>query len=497
MSGEDKKNSNTNSNTRKGSSENQTSEALTSEDLTIDVAVIGSGPGGYSAAFRAADLGKSVALIEKSSYLGGVCLNVGCIPSKTLLHAAEVIEESQDIASAGIVFQPPKIDTEKLREHKDGIVKKLRQGVEGLSKARKVQVLQGEAAFLDASTLIVSGAEGSRKVHFTDAVIAAGSEPVRLPGLSYDDPRVWTSTEALELSEIPEHLAIIGGGIIGLEMAMVYHALGSRITIIEMLDQIIPQADADVIRPLQKRLKKISEGVYTKTKVTGIDQDKKRLVISLEGKKAPESIEADAVLTAVGRRVSGKALDLDTAGVEVDERGIVQVNAKMQTNVPHIYAVGDITGNPMLAHRASYQGKIASEVIAGLPSAYSVMSVPSIAYTHPEVAWIGMTEKEAKEQDIPFNKGSFPWQASGRALSGGKTNGVTKALFHKETGRLIGAGMTGANAGELLAEAVLALEMGATAEDIAKTMHAHPTLSETFGLTAEIVEGSVTETLNR
>jgi len=483
-------------------------ETKKQKKIQADIAVIGAGPGGYSAAFRAADLGKSVVLIEKNAYLGGVCLNIGCIPSKTLLHAAEVIETSQQAAAAGIHFQPPKIDLDELRKHKNEIVGKLQQGVNSLADGRKVQVVQGTAEFIDSTHLLVTSGnsggnstekntDGKTRIEAEQIIIASGSEPVKLPDFPYDDPRVWTSTEALELNSIPDHLMIVGGGIIGLEMASIYHALGSSISIVEMTDQLIPPADADLVRPLQKKLKKIAEGIYTSTKVTGVESGKKKLALYLDGKKAPEKIEGDAVLIAVGRRANSGNLGLEKAGIEADERGIIPVNARQQTNVPNIYAVGDVTGGPMLAHRGSYQGKIAAEAAAGRASAYSVMSVPSIAYTHPEVAWVGLTEKEAKQQGISYQKGVFPWQASGRALSSDATDGMTKVLFDEESGRLIGAGITGLNAGELLAEAVLALEMGSTAEDIALTMHAHPTLSETFGLAAEIVDGSITEMMNK
>lgn len=460
-----------------------------SDTMKREIVVLGGGPGGYAAAFRAADLGKQVLMIEQEKQIGGVCLHVGCIPSKTLLHAAQVIRDAREISSYGISFGEPKIDIKKLAGKKQDVVSKLASGVTGLAKARKVEVLHGRGVFEDANTLKV----GEQLVEFDQCIIAVGSSPIVLPFLPKDDPRIWDSTDALEVKEIPSRLTVLGGGIIGLEMAEVYHRLGSKVTVVEMADQIIPGADSDLVRPLYKLISDEYEGVYLNTTVTGVKAGKKGLAVTLESKDAPGTLEADVLLSAVGRKSNGGSLNLDAAGVKVNESGIIEVDEFLRTNVEHIYAVGDVTGPPMLAHRALYQGRIAAEVIAGEPSAYTPMTVPSVAYTHPEVAWMGLTEKQAKKDSVPYTKGTVPWQASGRALSAGMSQGVTKVLFHKESGRIIGAGITGENAGELLAEAVLALEMGADAEDIALTMHAHPTLSETFLLAAEQVHGSVTD----
>lgn len=461
------------------------------EVIKREVVVLGGGPGGYAAAFRAADLGRDVLIVEKQPKIGGVCLHVGCIPSKTLLHAAQVIRDAREIASYGITFNTPDIDIKKLAGKKQEIVDKLASGVASLAEARKVEVLQGRGVFLDEHTLQV----GKQQVSFDHCIIATGSSPITLPFLPKDDPRIWDSTDALEVREIPPRMTILGGGIIGLEMAEVYHRLGSKVTVVEMADQIIPGADSDLVRPLYKQISRDYEGVYLKTTVTAVKSGKKGLSISLEGKNAPETLEADVLLAAVGRRSSSDGLGLEAAGVQADPSGVIKVDEFQRTSVSHIYAVGDVTGPPMLAHRALYQGRIASEVISGMSSAYAAMTVPSVAYTHPEVAWMGMTEQEAQQQSVPYTKGTVPWQASGRALSAGISQGVTKVLFHKETGRIIGAGITGDHAGELLAEAVMALEMGADAEDIALTIHAHPTLSETFLLAAEQVHGSVTDML--
>lgn len=458
--------------------------------IKTEVAVLGGGPGGYTAAFRAADLGKQVVIIERNPSIGGVCLHWGCIPSKHLLHAAEVIQEARAAESSGIRFGEPQIDLEKLRASKDRVVSTLAKGAEGLAKARNVRVISGEGKFLDSRTLQLSTGE---QVRFEYCIIASGSRPVELPMIPRDDPRVWDSTDALELKSIPKHLVILGGGIIGLEMAEVYHALGSKITVVEMTDQIIPAADADLVKPLMKEMKARYEGIYLGTKVTEVKPLKQKLKVMLEGGKAPEYLEADALLVSVGRRANGDLLDLERAGLEHDRQGVITVDDFLRTDVKHIFAVGDVTGAPMLAHRAAYQGRVAAEVIAGLPTSYAPMTIPSVAYTHPEAAWMGLTEKEAKQQGIAYTKGTVPWQASGRALSAGKQNGVTKVLFDKKTGRIIGAGIAGYQAGELLAEAVLAMEMGADAEDISLTVHAHPTLSETLKLAAEQVHGSATD----
>ncbi|MFA5447843.1 MAG: dihydrolipoyl dehydrogenase [Sphaerochaeta sp.] len=458
--------------------------------LEKDLVVLGGGPGGYTAAFRAADLGRSVTIIEKESVLGGVCLNEGCIPSKTLLHYAEVLDEVAKISPLGLEFSAPILDLEKIRSHKQSVVSKLNDGIAGLAKARKVEVIEGTATLKSATELLV----GDTVITFKDLIISAGSRPVQIPNIPYDDERVWDSTDALKLTHVPDHLAIIGGGIIGLEMASIYHALGSTISIIEMADSIIPPADRDLKAPLLKEIKSKYSAILTKTKVERVEASAKKLTLHLDN---GEKIDADAVLVAVGRRSNADTLDLGKASIAVDERSFIVVDEQLKTNVPHIYAIGDITGDPMLAHRAAHQGKVAAEVACGQKSAFTPLTIPSVAYTQPEVAWVGLTENEAKEQGIEYVKGSFPWQASSRAMSALGTNGVSKALFDKETKRLIGAGICGKGAGELIAEALLGLEMGAVSEDIALTVHAHPTLSETFAIAAELVEKRATDTLNR
>jgi dihydrolipoamide dehydrogenase len=459
----------------------------------FDVVVLGGGPGGYTAAFRAADLGLSVCLIEKQERLGGVCLNVGCIPSKTLLHAAAVVEEAAEVADFGVSFDQPKIDIKQLLAKKNSVIEKLTSGLAGLCKARKITRLDGKGVFKDAETLTVTGVDGQTDVKFKNVIIATGSYPFMLPGVPAD-PRIWDSTAALNLTFIPKRFLIIGGGIIGLEMAQIYSALGSEITIVEMLDHIIPPADKDLIQPLFTKLKKKYQ-ILTKTKVTEIIPTESSIQISFEGAKAPENAEYDAILVAVGRRPNSADMGFDTVGLTVSERGFVEVNERQETNLAHFYAIGDVVGEPMLAHKATHQGKVAAEIIAGHNAAFTPMTIPSVAYTSPEVAWMGMTEKEAKARKIAYEKGKFPWGACGRALSAGAEAGVTKVLFDKESGRIIGAGICGLNAGELIHEAVLALEMGANAEDISQTVHAHPTLAETFAFAAEIVDGSITDVL--
>jgi dihydrolipoamide dehydrogenase len=464
-----------------------------SETKTYDVVVLGGGPGGYTAAFRAADLGLSVCLIDKEERLGGVCLNVGCIPSKTLLHAATVIEEAAEIAEFGVDFGAPKIDIKRVLAKKNAVIEQLTTGLDGLCKARKITRLTGKGVFKNTTTLAVTGPEGEREVKCANVIIATGSYPFMLPDIP-PDPRIWDSTAALLLQTIPKRFLIIGGGIIGLEMAQIYSALGSEITIVEMLDQIIPSADKDLVQPLFLKLKK-KYTILTRTRVTAVAPAESGIQVSFSGKNAPESGEFDAVLVAVGRKPNSQGMGFDQIGLKIDERGFVQVNDRQESNVPHIYGIGDVVGEPMLAHKATHEGKVAAEVIAGHKAAFSPMTIPSVAYTNPEVAWMGLTEKEAKEQNIEFDKGKFPWGASGRALSAGAASGVTKALFDKKTGRIVGAGICGQNAGELIHEAILALEMGANAEDISLTVHAHPTLSETFAFAAEIVDGSITDVL--
>jgi dihydrolipoamide dehydrogenase len=464
-----------------------------SEIMTFDVVVLGGGPGGYTAAFRAADLGLSVCLVEKQERLGGVCLNVGCIPSKTLLHAATVIEEAMDIAEFGVDFAPPNIDITRILAKKNAVINQLTSGLDGLCKARKITRLTGKGVFKDSKNLVVTGPDGEQQVQFASVIIATGSHPFILPNIP-EDPRIWDSTAALELQTVPKRFLIIGGGIIGLEMAQIYSALGSEITVVEMLDQIIPPADKDLVQPLFLKLKK-KYTILTKTKVTAITPGESGIQVSLEGKNVPENTEFDVVLVAVGRKPNNFGMGFDEIGLKLDERGFLQVNERQETNVPHIYGIGDVVGEPMLAHKATHEGKVAAEVIAGHPASFTPMTIPSVAYTNPEVAWMGLTEKEAKAKKIDFSKGKFPWGASGRALSSGASSGVTKVLFDKRSGRIIGAGICGQNAGELIHEAVLALEMGANAEDISLTVHAHPTLAETFAFAAEIVDGSITDVL--
>ncbi|HKL57658.1 MAG TPA: dihydrolipoyl dehydrogenase [Sphaerochaeta sp.] len=467
------------------------------QEKKTDLVVLGGGPGGYSAAFRAADLGRKVTLIEKDVVLGGVCLNVGCIPSKTLLHMAEVIEDAEKLAPLGVTFGKPSFDLEKIRAHKDSVVSTLTSGLDSLVKARKVERIVGVGTFISDKQLLVKGDKEEFKITFEDLIIAVGSRSVQIPGIPYEDERIWDSTKALELTHIPKRLAIIGGGIIGLEVATMYHALGSKVTIIEMMDSLIPPADRDLKQPLVRKLKKQYEAIYTSTKVERVEAKKNSLTLHLKGDKAPETIEADAVLVAVGRKANSDGIALENTTIKKTDRGFILVDQKMRTNVEHIFAIGDVVGEPMLAHKSSHQGKVAAEVASGLPSAFTPMAIPSVAYTNPEVAWIGLTETEAKEKGIAFKKGSFPWMANGRALSAVASEGVSKALFDEKTGRLLGAGICGKNAGELISEAMVALEMGANAQDIALTIHPHPTLSETFALSAELAEGIATDTLNR
>ena len=462
-------------------------------DFHAEVMVLGSGPGGYTAAFRAADLGKKVVLIERYADLGGVCLNVGCIPSKALLHAARVVSEAEEMSHFGVKFEKPKIELDALRTWKQNVVAKGTKGLAGLARQRKVQVVTGVARFTSPHMVEVDTAAGKKTVSFDFCIIAAGSQAARIPGFPYDDERLMDSTSALELKDIPAKLLVIGGGIIGLEMATVYDALGSRITVVELLDGLIPGADRDIIRPLHKRIEKRYEGIYLKTKVTGIEATKQGLKVKFEGENAPQPQLYDRVLLSVGRRPNGKAINAEAAGVMVNERGYIPVDRQMRTNVPHIYAIGDIVGEPMLAHKASYEGKLAAEVIAGHKAAFDARTIPSVAYTDPEVAWMGLTETMAKAQGIEIEKAVFPWAASGRARATARDEGSTKLIFDKSTRRLLGAAIVGPNAGELIAETVLALELGADAEDIGLTIHAHPTLSETVFFAAEIAEGSITD----
>jgi dihydrolipoamide dehydrogenase len=463
-------------------------------DLQAEVVVLGAGPGGYTAAFRAADLGKKTLLIERHSALGGVCLNVGCIPSKTLLHAAEVINEAAEMERMGIRFGSPEIDLDKLRGGKEKVVKRLTQGLAALAKQRGVQVVQGWGTFESPNRIGVETGKGRVSIQFDNAIIACGSRPVEIPGFPNGDPRLIDSTGALALAEIPARMLVVGGGIIGLEMATVYSALGSSIDVVELQDSLIPGCDADLVRPLKKRLDKKLNQIMLATRVTEIKAQKNGLKVSFEGKNAPDTSRMyDRVLVAVGRIPNGKKIGAERAGIQVDERGFIPVDAHMRTNVPGIYAIGDVVGNPMLAHKATHEAKVAAEVIAGLPSLFDPLTIPSVAYTDPEVAWMGLTETEAKAQGVVYEKGVFPWAASGRALGVGRDEGTTKLLFDPGSGRILGAGIVGPNAGELIGETVLALEMGADAEDIGLTIHPHPTLNETLCFAAEMAEGTITD----
>ncbi|MEC5344990.1 dihydrolipoyl dehydrogenase [Brenneria populi] len=467
-----------------------------STEIKAQVVVLGAGPAGYSAAFRCADLGLETVLVERYSTLGGVCLNVGCIPSKALLHVAKVIEEAKALAEHGIVFGEPKTDIDKIRLWKEKVIKQLTGGLSGMAKARKVNVVNGLGKFTGANTLVVDGENGKTTINFENAIIAAGSRPIQLPFIPHDDPRVWDSTDALDLKNVPERLLIMGGGIIGLEMGTVYHALGSQIEVVEMFDQVIPAADKDIVKVFTKRISK-QFTLMLETKVTAVDAKEDGIYVTMEGKNAPaEPQRYDAVLVAIGRVPNGKLLDAGQAGVEVDERGFIHVDKQMRTNVPHIYAIGDIVGQPMLAHKGVHEGHVAAEVISGKKHYFDPKVIPSIAYTEPEVAWVGLTEKEAKEKGISYETATFPWAASGRAIASDCSDGMTKLIFDKETHRVIGGAIVGTNGGELLGEIGLAIEMGCDAEDIALTIHAHPTLHESVGLAAEIYEGSITDLPN-
>ncbi len=463
-------------------------------DLDCDTLVLGAGPGGYTAAFRAADLGQKVVLVERYPALGGVCLNVGCIPSKALLHAAKVITEAEEMSHFGVKLGQPEIDIDALRGWKESVIKKLTGGLSGLAKARKVQVVQGKGAFSSPNTLAVETAEGTKTIAFKNAIIAAGSSVAKIPGFPYDDPRLVDSTGALELRQIPKRMLVIGGGIIGLEMACVYDALGAKVSVVEFADGLIPAADRDIVKPLQKRIEKRYEAIMLKTKVTKLEARADGLLATFEGDNAPAEPQLyDMVLLAVGRRPNGKEIAADKAGVIVNERGFIPVDRQQRTNVPNIFAIGDVCGDPMLAHKATNEAKVAAEVIAGHKVEFDAMTIPSVAYTDPEIAWMGVTEAEAKAKGIPFEKANFPWAASGRALAMGREDGMTKLLWDPTTKRIIGAGIVGVNAGELLAETVLAMEMGADLEDLALTVHAHPTLSETPMFAAEMGLGSITD----
>ncbi len=464
-----------------------------SADLHAEVVVLGAGPGGYTAAFRAADLGKKVVLIERHATLGGVCLNVGCIPSKALLHAARVVTEAEEMSHSGIEFGKPKIDIDKLRGWKDAVVGRLTKGLVALAKQRKVTILQGVGKFESPNEIAVETAAGVKRVSFDYCIIAAGSRVARIPGFPYEDARLMDSTGALELTDIPRRLLVIGGGIIGLEMACVYDALGAKVTVVEMAEGLIPGADRDLIRPLAKRIEKRYEAIYLNTKVAKLEPKAEGLLATFEGEVKPQQQMFNRVLLAVGRRPNGADIGAERAGVAVDERGYIAVDKQQRSNVAHIFAVGDVCGEPMLAHKATHEAKVAAETIAGHKVAFDAMTIPSVAYTDPEVAWMGLTETEAKKQGIAYDKASFPWAASGRALSIGRDEGVTKLLYDQATKRILGAGIVGVNAGELIAELVLALEMGADMEDIGLSIHPHPTLSETPFFAAEMALGSITD----
>jgi dihydrolipoamide dehydrogenase len=462
-------------------------------DLHAEVLVLGAGPGGYTAAFRAADLGKKVVLVERYATLGGVCLNVGCIPSKALLHVAKVLTEAQDLAHAGVEFGKPKVSLDRLRAWKSGVLGKLTKGLSALARQRKVEVVQGKGEFVSPHTLKVQTSQGAKVISFDHCIIAAGSSIARIPGFPYDDERMIDSTSALELSEVPKRLLVIGGGIIGLEMATVYDALGSRVTVVELMDTLMPGADHDIVRPLAKRIEKRYEKILLKTRVAKIEAGKTGLKVAFEGTSAPQPDTFDSILMAVGRRPNGKDLNAQAAGVNVNDRGYIPVDKQLRTNVAHIHAIGDICGEPMLAHKASHEGKIAAEVIAGHKAYFDARTIPSVAYTDPEVAWMGETEIQLQARGAAYEKAVFPWAASGRALSMDRDEGFTKLLFDKTNRRLLGAAIVGVNAGDLISEAVLAYEMGADAADLSLTVHPHPTLSETLFFAAEMAEGSITD----
>lgn len=463
------------------------------------VVVIGSGPGGYSAAFRAADLlGEGVVLVEKYAELGGVCLNVGCIPSKALLHTANIINETKEMAKHGVAFGAPDIDLDKVRAHKDNVVKELTVGLKQMAKMRKVEVIHGEAKFLSNHSLSVTQEGKEVVVEFENAIIAAGSRPVHLPFLPKDDSRVINSTGALELREIPKKMLVIGGGIIGMEMATVYHALGSKIDVVELTDFVLPGVDKDIATPFYKFVQKRYDNIFLSTKVVNAEAKSDGVWITFEGDNAPkEPVRYDMVLQSVGRIPNGKLLDADKAGVNVDDRGFIATDKQMRTNVPHIYAIGDIVGQPMLAHKAVPEGRLAAEVISGKKHYFDPKCIPSVAYTDPEVAWVGLTEAEAKEKNIDYGKGVFPWAASGRAIGLGRKEGMTKVIFCNKTKRILGAAIVGVHAGDLISEMALAIEMGCEAEDLSLTIHPHPTLSETLMMATEVYEGTVTDLPNK
>ena len=467
-------------------------------DIECRMLVLGAGPGGYTAAFRSADLGLDTVLVERYPSLGGVCLNVGCIPSKALLHAAAVIDEAAHAADYGVSFGKPKIALDALRGYKEKVVGQLTKGLAGMAKQRKVRVVQGTGRFLSPHEVEVQGEDGAKLIRFEQCIIAAGSQPVKLPGFPWDDPRIMDSTDALELAEIPKSLLVVGGGIIGLEMATVYRALGSEVTVVEFMDQLMPGADKDLVKPLADRLKKLGVTVHVQTKAAKVEAGKKGITVQFEAAKegqkpALESGTWDRVLVSVGRAPNGGKLDADKAGVQVTERGFIPVDRQMRTNVPHLFAIGDLVGQPMLAHKATHEGKLAAEVAAGEKKEWVARVIPSVAYTDPEIAWVGVTETEARAKGLHVGVGKFPWAASGRAIGIGRTEGFTKLIFDEASHRVIGAGIVGPHAGDLIAELALAIEMGCEAADIGATIHPHPTLSESVGMAAEVYEGTITD----
>ena len=467
-----------------------------SNEIKTQVVVLGAGPGGYSAAFRAADLGLDVVLVESRETLGGVCLNVGCIPSKALLHVAKVIDDAKDMASHGVSFGAPEINLDKVRDWKESVISQLTGGLAGMAKMRKVKTVYGYGKFTSSKTLSVEGADGTTTITFDNAIIAAGSSVIDLPFIPQNDPRVIDSTGALELKDVPGEMLVLGGGVIGLEMGTVYKALGSNVSVVEFADQLVPAADKDIIK-VYSTYNKDKFNIMVSTKVVAVEAKDDGLYVTFEGKQAPaEPVRYDKILVAVGRKPNGSLVDAEKAGVNVDERGFINVTNELRTNVNHIFAIGDVVGQPMLAHKAVHEAHVAAEVIAGKKHTFEPRCIPAIAYTDPEIAWVGVTEAEAKEQGLNIETANFPWAASGRAIASARTEGKTKLIFEKETGRVLGGAIVGINAGEMLGEICLAVEMGADAEDVGLTIHAHPTLNESIGLAAEIFEGSITDLPN-
>ncbi len=463
-------------------------------DIECTMVVIGAGPGGYTAAFRSADLGLDTVLIERYANLGGVCLNVGCIPSKALLHAADVIEQASHAGAYGVDFGAPSINIDKLRSYKENVVGQLTKGLAGMAKQRKVRVVQGVAKFVSANELEIVGADGGTQLlRFEQCIIAAGSQPVKLPAFPWEDPRIMDSTDALNLADVPKSLLVVGGGIIGLEMATVYRALGSEVTVVEFMPQLMPGADLDLVKPLADRLKKQGVAIHLKTKVVDAKAQKNGITCNFEGESIPDGKLYDRVLVSVGRSANGGKLAADKAGVQVGERGLIPVDAQMRTNVPHIFAIGDLIGQPMLAHKATHEAKLAAEVAAGHKKEWVARVIPSVAYTDPEIAWVGVTETEAKAKGLKIGVGKFPWAASGRAIGLARTEGFTKLIFDEDSHRVIGGGIVGVHAGELISEVALAIEMGCEVEDIGHTIHPHPTLGESVGMAAEVYDGSITD----